>query len=239
MRDLEGTLGVQLFDRTTRGVALTAVGHQLLPIAQRVRDDIGLMLSTSSGLSRLTLGRVRIACSMVLAISQLIPMASRFEAGFPNVKVEVIDTVEQSLADMVRDETVDFAVATEVDPEPRIIQTRIAEDRLAAYAPAGHRLADCAQVTWAELCGEPLALLHKSSPLRQVVDRTAGRLGLWLNKAYEVSFDATALAMVERGMAVTIPPTNAMQSETGLTCRRIALVKPSVPRHVVIMSLTG
>lgn len=239
MRDLEDTLGVQLFDRTTRGVALTTVGRQLLPIALRVRDDVELMLSTSSGLSRLSQGRVRIACSMVMAISQLIPLASRFEARFPNVKVEVIDTVEQSLADLVRDEAVDFAIATEVDPEPRIVQTRIGEDRLAAYVPADHPLAGRAQVTWAELSAEPLALLHKGSPLRQVVDRTAGRLGLWLNKAYEVSFGATALALVERGLAATILPANALQAESGYTCRRIALVKPTVPRHVVIMSLNG
>lgn len=239
VRDLEATLGVRLFDRTTRGVRLSKVGNQLLPIAERIRDDIELMLSASSGLSDLTQGRVRIACSMVMAISQLIPIASRFEARFPNIRIEIVDTVEQALADLVRTEAVDFAVATEVDPEPRIVQTRIGEDRLAVYFPADHPFADREQVTWAELRSERLALLNKGSPLRQVVDRTAGRMGLRLNMTYEVSFGATALALVERGLAVTILPANALQADTAYTCQRRLLVKPSIPRRVVIMLLAG
>lgn len=239
IRDLEAALGVPVFDRTTRGVSLSTVGRQLLPVAQRIHADVDLMLSTSSDLARLSQGRVRVACSNVIAIAQLIPIASRFEERFRNIKIEVIDTVEQSLADLVHSEEVDFAVATEVDPEPRIVQTPIAEDRLAVYVPAGHRLADCDEIAWADLDREPLALLHKGNPLRKLVDRTAGRLGLWLTVGYEVSFGATALALADRGLAVTILPTNARQANTTYSCIGKPLVKPSVPRRVVILSLAG
>lgn len=239
IRDLEAALGVTIFDRISRGVSLTPVGRQLLPVARRVHADVELMLSTSSDLARLSQGRVRVACSNVIAVAQLIPLASRFEERFPNIRIEVVDSVEQSLAGLVRSEEVDFAIATEVDPEPRIVQTRIAEDCLAVYVPASHRLAERDEVTWADLNGEPLALLHKGNPLRKLVDRTAGRLGVWLTVANEVSFGSTALALAERGLAVTVLPTNAQQANTTYSCRRKPLVKPSVPRRVVILSLAG
>lgn len=237
VRDLELILGMPLFDRTTRGATLSAVGRELLPIALRIQDEINVMLSTSTDMSGLLRGKVRTACSTVIASTQLIPIASRFETLFPGIKVEIIDAVEQSLADLVRRQDVDFAVATEVDPEPRIVQTRIGEDHLAVYVPADHRLASQDKVTWKDLEDEPLALLNKGNPIRKLVDRTAGRLGLWLTVTYEVSFGTTALAMADRGLALTILPTNAQQANTTHNCLRKRLVSPSIPRRVIIMSL--
>ena len=237
VRDLEETLGASLFDRTSRGAKLTAIGHKLLPIALRTRDDIDTMLSTSVDMSQLLRGKVRVACSTVIAVTQLIPIASRFEALFPGIKIEINDSVEQSLADTVRREDVDFALATEVDPEPRIVQTRVCEDRLAVYVPADHALAALEDITWKSLENQPLALLNKGNPIRKLVDRTAGRLGLWLTPEYEVSFGTTALALADRGLALAILPTNAQQANATYVCQRKRLIRPSVPRRIVIMSL--
>jgi len=141
------------------------------------------------------------------------------------------------LADLVRREDVDFALATAVDPEPRIVQTKIGEDRLAVYVPPDHRFANRHEITWKDLDGEPIVLLNKGNPIRTLVDRTAGRLGLWLTIKYEVSFGTTALAMADRGLALTILPANAQQANTTHNSRRKRLVRPSVPRRVVTMSL--
>lgn len=237
VKELESVLGAPVFDRTTRGVALSKVGQALLPIARRIHGDIDLMLTTSTDLSQLQQGTVRVACSNVIATSQLLPMASRFRAQFPRIKIDIVDAVEQSLADLVRSSSVDFAIASEIDPEPRIVQKRIGEDRLAAYVPAEHPLARQDRVAWSDLDDEPLVLLNKGSPLRQLVDRTAGRLGMWLSVEYEVSFGTTALALADRGLAIAILPTNALQPNASYGCLRKALIKPFVPRRVVIMSL--
>lgn len=235
--DLEATLGASLFDRTTRDVTLSTFGRHLLPIARRVHGDIDLMLSTSLDMSRLLQGQVRAACSTVIATTRLVAIAAKFETKFPNIKIQIIDSVEQSLADLVRREEVDFALATEVDPEPRIDQTRIAEDQLAVYIPADHRFAELDDIPWKSLEGEPLALLAKGNPIRKLVDRTAGRLGLWLTNQYEVSFGATALAMADRGLALTILPANAQQSNTTYICLQKRLVQPTVRRRIVTLTL--
>src|ERR1700751_175898 len=47
IRELETQLGARLFDRTTRQVALTAYGNELVAVAQRSRGDL------HSGMSRI------------------------------------------------------------------------------------------------------------------------------------------------------------------------------------------
>lgn len=235
--DLEATLGASLFDRTTREVTLSTFGRHLLPIARRIHGDIDLMLSTSQNMTGLLQGQVRTACSTIIATTHLVRIAAEFEALFPNIRVHIIDSVEQSLVDLVRREEVDFAIATEVDPEPRIVQTRIAEDRLAVYVPADHKFSDQDDIPWKSLEGEPLVMLVKGNPIRKLVDQTSARLGLWLTNQHEVSFASTALAMADRGLALTILPANAQEANTTYVCLKKRLVQPIVRRRIVTLTL--
>ncbi len=61
---LEQTLGVELFERRARGLALSETGGALLPMAQQMRDAMRALTLTAAGRSQRLDGTVRITASV-------------------------------------------------------------------------------------------------------------------------------------------------------------------------------
>ena len=99
LRTLEDQLGVRLFNRTTRSVALTEAGERLRGrVAPAFRDiddaleDLNTFRNTPTGTLRINAGRVPTEYV-------LLPMVARFLAAYPGVSVEIV--VENALIDIV------------------------------------------------------------------------------------------------------------------------------------------
>lgn len=99
LRTLEERLGLRLFNRTTRSVALTEAGARLhARIAPAFRDiddaleDLNLFRGKPSGTLRITTGRAS-------AYLVLLPVVTRYLQAYPDVKVEIVDN--DALLDIV------------------------------------------------------------------------------------------------------------------------------------------
>ncbi|KRW94663.1 LysR family transcriptional regulator [Paracoccus sp. MKU1] len=240
IREMERMLDLSLFDRNTRGVRLSRVGQDLLPIAERILADLRRIEEAAGDFATLSRGEVRVACSAVSAAGPLPVAIRRFERDFPGIRVMIKDTAEQNLADLVRGDHVDFAIATQVETDPRIHQELLHSDQMAAYVAPDQPFAQSETIRWSELGDTPLALLDRNSPLRHIVDRIAGRLGIWLNTRYEVTFGTTALALAEQGLAVAILPSNAIMGRgTPYRVLRKPLSRPIAARNIVLMRLAN
>jgi DNA-binding transcriptional LysR family regulator len=99
VKALENRLGVRLFNRTTRSVALTAAGERLYarlkPAFRDIDDaleDLNHFRDKPSGNLRITSGRQ--ACELVL-----LPIASEFLQVYPDIRLEVVES--DALLDIV------------------------------------------------------------------------------------------------------------------------------------------
>src|SRR6516165_6278839 len=86
--ELEATLGVRLFERSTRRSALTAGARALAPYAQRVLDGIGGILRTVGERSSLR-GNVRLGIPETIAYTQLPEILRRVSANLPQLTVDI------------------------------------------------------------------------------------------------------------------------------------------------------
>ncbi len=99
MKALEGRLGVRLLARTTRSVAPTEAGEQLLRTLRPAFEDVAAELVALAGLRDKPAGSLRITTPKHAATSVLSPMLPTFLAEYPDIRVEV--TVDEGLTDIV------------------------------------------------------------------------------------------------------------------------------------------
>lgn len=99
LRALENRLGVRLFNRTTRSVALTEAGERLYtrlkPAFRDIDDaleDLNNFRDKPSGNLRITAGRQ--ACELVL-----LPIVSQYLQEYPDIRLEVVEN--DALVDVV------------------------------------------------------------------------------------------------------------------------------------------
>jgi len=84
IRKLEKDIGVQLFERSTRSVALTAGGHTFLPHAYRVLEDVETARQATRASAGDVYGRVTIGFAGVLNHRALPPLTRTVRQRYPN-----------------------------------------------------------------------------------------------------------------------------------------------------------
>ncbi len=89
IRSLEERLGVRLFNRTTRSVALTEAGDRLLAEIQPIVEGIDHALESVNLFRDKPIGTLRLAASRPSAIRVLAPMIQPFLAEYPAIRLEI------------------------------------------------------------------------------------------------------------------------------------------------------
>ena len=87
--EIEGTLGVRLFDRGSRGAELTAYGEVLLRCGINVFDEMRQGLRSLEYLSDPNSGEVRLGCTDIILHSLVPSIVRRFSKQHPGVQLDV------------------------------------------------------------------------------------------------------------------------------------------------------
>lgn len=90
IRSLEERLGIRLFNRTTRSVALTEAGERLLAEIQPIVEGIDNALESVNLFRDKPIGTLRLAVSRPSASRVLAPLIQPFLAEYPAIHLEVI-----------------------------------------------------------------------------------------------------------------------------------------------------
>jgi len=99
IRGLEEGIGVRLLSRTTRSVAPTEAGEQLLARLRPALADIQGALDQISGLRDKPAGRVRLLVPRLAAMTVLAPKLAQFVGDYPDIVLDV--TADDSRMDIV------------------------------------------------------------------------------------------------------------------------------------------
>jgi LysR family carnitine catabolism transcriptional activator len=239
IQQLESALGLSLFDRNKRQVALTQAGRDLLVPLERILVDTEAVMSTTRDLAGLRRGLVTMAALPSIAAGLLPAVIRRFGESYPGVVVRVRDVVAGKIVELVKSGEVDFGIGTQLRPDREITMEKLFTDRMCVFAPTTHPLAQRRLVTLRDLVAYPLILTGMDSSVRQIFERALEEQGLSISLACEANYMSTAIGMVHAGLGAAILPESAVNSGPCEDLRRIGLHKPALTRDIGIIGKTG
>lgn len=231
IRQFESELGVELFTRSTRHVALTAAGtvllddaEDLLARAERLRTRVR---QAQSG----HLGKVRIGCTGSASYGYLTRLMRDLTAELPGLEFELeteMLTPDQEKA--LLDGRLDLGILRLPVSTDELAWRVVRREPLIAALPAAHPLATREDLTVADLAREPFITYNTASGsvVGSAVLAACQDAGFTPRRVRDVTETATLLALVAAGLGVSLVPegARAMQLE-GLVFREL----PDVP-HV-------
>ncbi|MGX6449427.1 LysR family transcriptional regulator, partial [Patulibacter sp. S7RM1-6] len=208
IRALEADLGVALLHRTSRRVALTDAGAEVLPEALATLAAAQATRDAADGVRGGLRGTVRLGIMQVQRGSgfRVARLLAAFAAEHPGVRVLPQQRGSAIAATDVLEGRLDLAIVglpgegldgLRVDPLMR-------EDLVLAV-PAAHRLARRASVALAELADERFVDVPPGWA-RVVTDRAFAAAGVTRRVAYELGDMGSVIDFVRHGLAVALVP---------------------------------
>src|SRR5262245_21909509 len=159
---VEDVLGVRLFDRSTRRVAITAAGKEFVTIAERMLNDLRISIGSMREIGQEQRGRVVVSSIMSVASGLFPAIVARYRAEHPGIEIVLREALHGTVLDDLRSGAADLG-ATYVDDVPDfLVAKRMSREVFDVIVPRRHPLARPARpraVTLAELARFPLVSL--------------------------------------------------------------------------------
>jgi DNA-binding transcriptional LysR family regulator len=181
LRELERSTGVQLLERSRRGVNPTSAGRELLAHALAVEAAERAAEESMTALRELTRGTLHIGASTTIATYALPSLIAAFSRSYPGVTLRLSSAHTRLLVPLVRQYEVDVALAEAPVHDPRITSSRWLTDEMIVIASPTHPLAQRARlgpVAPEQLSSELFLLREAESGTRTVVLRGLRAAGI-------------------------------------------------------------
>jgi DNA-binding transcriptional LysR family regulator len=240
IKRVEDVLGVRLFDRSTRRVAITAAGKEFVAVAERMLNDLRISVGSMREIGAEQRGRIIVSSIMSVANGLFPAIVAKYRASRPGIEIVLREGVHGTVLEDVRGGAADLG-ATYVDDVPDFVEAkRMSREVFEVILPRNHPLIKTSKrssVTLGELVGFPLVSLPSESRTRRIIDGAASTAGYTLQHVATVTQFATMMSFVRAGIGIAIIPSGAIVGHLGKELAILALSKPRLSRDVGLIWL--
>jgi len=231
IKQLEQMLGVQLFERSTRTVALTDAGSRLLVPARKVLGQVAAVQNLAESIAAGEQGRVRIAFAGASSQRALPILTRAVREAHPGIELQLeSQTYVYTALDKLLEGSLDLAFARLPTPQKELASRVVEVEKILCALPEGHPRADQAGLSLADLHDEDFVSLPSDtgSILQATMFALCITAGFRPRIAQVAPDSATALALVAAGAGITITLSSVTPAQTvGIVYREMDDIHPS------------
>lgn len=236
---LEDALGVALFDRLGRGVALTEAGRALLPrsrqilaqaqeIEAHVRDDL------SDGRGRLAIGAIPTMAPYLVPA-----LIAKLRRDYPECEIIVREDLTQNLVEAIADNDLDLAIMSSPIEHDLIDLEVVGREALLVVAPAKHPLCASGSITLSDLRLQPTITLHEMHCLGRQISEFCSLRKLAGNVVCRMTQIDTLLEFVRLGLGISIVPAMVAAHHRSTGLRFLTLKREAPMRDIALAWRSG
>jgi DNA-binding transcriptional LysR family regulator len=178
--DMEHTLGVSLFDRSSRGVEPTPYGCALIKRGVAVFDELRLGIREIEFIKDPTIGEVHIGVTSTIAeVGIIAAVIDHMSQKYPRVIFHVMEATPERLFHELRERNLDLIILLTFDPlaSNDIVSEMLYEDRMVVVAAANNPWARRSRIELADLFNEHWTLPEPGHPVTSIVAQAFRAIG--------------------------------------------------------------
>jgi len=206
VKELEGDLGVELFERHPRGLNITHKGNQFLRHATKILADVSDARRSFAGEAAVG-GRLQLGVTSLVAGYVLSDILARYRRAFPGVEVTAIEDNGDYLEHLLVGGELDVAVMVISNLRDRMaLQAEIIEvSPYRLWLPLGHHLTGVDIISVHDIAREPLIMLTVDE-----IEENTGKLLVALGARPHVAFRTRSVeavrSLVATGAGIALLP---------------------------------
>src|SRR5216684_4050393 len=234
LANLEGQIGVKLFDRSGRVPTLTDQGHALLARARAVAKEVDLFKARAKSLARGLETELSLVVDAMFPVPVLACAAAAFQVQFPAIPLRLHVAMWEAVAEPVLDQRCAIGLMGSLPPAPpQFSRERLLTVRAIKVVSPSHPLAAHRAPIPMSILGEHIQLVHAD---HSNVWR-AGRFGLLSPRIWRLCDLAAKHHFLRAGFGFGIMPLHMVEADLASGALVELQVEDDPPKgHVIPMS---
>ncbi|MER5290860.1 LysR substrate-binding domain-containing protein [Streptomyces pharetrae] len=233
---LEQDLGVELFARRGRTVALTPAGRTFLTSVERALAEIERAAEEVRADADPATGKVAFGFLHTMGTETVPGLIRAFRAEHPRVRFSLVQNYGEAMLERMRAGELDLCLTSPVPDAPDLVARRLDEQKLRLVVPADHRLAARKRVRLAEAADESFVTLEPGYGLRRITDALCAEAGFRPKVAFEGEEAETLRGLVAAGLGVALLPPPAVP-RPGVA--ELTVTAPRAAREIGVAWMAG
>ena len=231
VRKLEESLGIPLFDRSNRSIALTAEGGELLAQAESILAQVEGLQQSAGDLSGLLRGELSIACPSMLATYFLPDLLSGFLSDYPGLTASVTQAGTGEIEAMLLRDEIEVGVTSANAAQADLELLPLVDEQMVVCVADKHPWARRRYVNVRDLQDTAMVVYESGYFIRAQLDELCRSAGVQPDLRMQSNFLPLLVRMVKQGLGITVGLRIMAEQEPGI--RGI----PLSPRVSVPMAL--
>ena len=213
IKHIEEYLGVPLFDRLGRKVALTQPGKILLEATEEIITLAGTAERRIRDLSGMQGGQLRLGASSPIALYLLPQILAEYRKNFPAVEVRLAIATSASIEAKVLANKLDLGLVSSEVHDARLVARQFMTDDLVAIVPGNHKWPGNRRVKAKDLLAETFIVSTRGAGARAIVEERLHAKGITLNNILDFVNPEGVKRAVEAGLGISIQPRSIVRRE--------------------------
>ncbi len=222
LKNLEEAFGTTLFNRTPKGMVLTAAGETVYRYCQSVFSDIDRLHGEMSRFTAGVIGQIRVFANSSTLAQLSVPL-SRYLAAYPNVNIDLEEHLSEETVRAVQENMADVGLVASVVHLRGLESVVYGHDELVLITVPGHPLTRLQSVPVDVALQYDVVSVGRNSSNFQYLQQIASGLGCRMNVRVHVPNFTAALMCVQEGVGITLVPRSI--AEPALKEGVVSLVK--------------
>lgn len=230
VKKLEQTLGVTLFDRSTKQVTLTAKGVRLLAQIEVILEQTQILKELASTSNEPLQGKITIGIIPTIAPYLLPTLLTSMKEAFVDSQFAFIEMQTATILDALNNGELDFAILADVAELNHYHTIPLYKEDFLVAVSKDSALAKHKKVALSDLQGCSLLMLSDGHCFKDQAQKFCFSAGVDVSNQYKGNSLETLLALVAMDDGVTFVPKLACTQRTGIDYMPIF---PNQQRNVV------